>query len=109
TSFRPQLEPEQRGLFLPYDLLFFDPPYKMAAGIQPGRPIYKSLKRAARPELCAAEAELVLRIPTHEEVTLPPDWKLYRTLPVGGMTFLMCDRAPVDQGETADAVEDARE
>ncbi|NNJ24569.1 RsmD family RNA methyltransferase [Alienimonas chondri] len=92
TSFRPR---DSEG-FLPYDLLFFDPPYKMATGITPGRPLYKSLQRVARPELCAADAELILRVPVHDDVTPPPEWTMYRELRVGGMKFLMCDRAPFD-------------
>ncbi|MFH5803377.1 RsmD family RNA methyltransferase [Alienimonas sp. DA493] len=101
TSFRPRPGPEQALNLLPYDLLFFDPPYKMASGIEPGRPLYKSLQRVARPKLCAADAELVLRVPTELDIAPPPEWTQYRELRVGGMKFLMCDRAPFD-AEPAD-------
>lgn len=93
TSFRPRREPGDPFDPLPYDLLFFDPPYKMAEGIVSGRPLYKSLQRVARPGLCAADAELILRIPTELDIDPPPEWTLYREIRVGGMKFLMCDRA----------------
>ena len=89
TSFRPR---DAAG-FLPYDLLFFDPPYKMADGVEPGRPLFKSLERVAKPTLCAADAELILRVPAELDVSPPPVWEVYRELRVGGMKFLMCDRA----------------
>ena len=42
-------------------------------------------------------AELILRVPALLDVTPPPVWQVYRELKVGGMKFLMCDRA--DQHE----------
>ena len=93
TSFKAR---DAEGL-MPFDLLFFDPPYKMAPTIGPGRPLYRSLERVAKPEISSEEAELIVRVPVHEEVTLPPVWAVYRELKVGGMKFLMCDRA--DSGE----------
>ncbi|QDT17742.1 RsmD family RNA methyltransferase [Alienimonas californiensis] len=105
TSFRPRPAPEHTLDLLPYDLLFFDPPYKMASGIVEGRPLYKSLQRVAKPELCAANAEMILRVPTELDIVPPPEWTQYRELRVGGMKFLMCDRAPFD----ADAVGDDAE
>ena len=94
TSFRPR---DAQGL-LPYDLIFFDPPYKMAEGIVPGRPLYKSLQRVARPGLSAADAQLILRVPSMLDVDPPPEWTLYRELRVGGMKFLMCDRSAAGSG-----------
>ena len=102
TSFRPR----DGAAFLPYDLLFFDPPYKMADGIEPGRPLFKSLQRCARPELCAADAELILRVPALLDVTVPPEWEVYRELGVGGMKFLMCDRADFSPEETTPGSEE---
>ena len=95
TSFKPR---DAAGL-LPYDLLFFDPPYRMAPGVEPGRPLFKSLARCGREGISADGAELILRIPSELDVTLPNCWAVYRELRVGGMKFLMCDRlAPEDPG-----------
>lgn len=104
TSFRPRRSPEQEVDPLPYDLLFFDPPYKMADGIKDGRPLYKSLQRVAKPRLCAADAELILRVPSQLDIAPPPEWTQYRELRVGGMKFLMCDRAAwtLDERDEAD-------
>ena len=95
TSFKPR---DADGL-TPFDLLFFDPPYKMAESIRPGRPLYKSLARAARPGVSAPDAELILRVPSLLDVVPPPEWAVRRELRVGGMKFLMCDRVPDDGGD----------
>ena len=104
TSFRPRRGPEMAADPLPYDLLFFDPPYKMATGVEPGRPLFKSLQRCARDGVGAADAELILRVPSELDVTPPDCWRVYRELRVGGMKFLMCDRA---DGPDAGPEEDA--
>ena len=92
TSSAPVSAPATRRDLLPYDLLFFDPPYKLAPGIEPGRPLFKSLARCGREGISAADAELILRVPSELDVTLPDCWAVYRELRVGGMKFLMCDR-----------------
>ena len=100
TSFKPRVAPDGAGAdALPYDLLFFDPPYKMAAGIEPGRPLFRSLARCGRDGVSTPDAELILRVPSELDVTPPDCWEPYRELRVGGMKFLMCDRvAAEDRG-----------
>ena len=104
TSFKPRRPEELTVDPLPYDLLFFDPPYKMATGIEPGRPLFKALARCGRDGVSAADAELVLRVPVELDVTPPDCWAVYRELRVGGMKFLMCDRAGA--GDDSDGGED---
>ena len=88
TSFRPRDVPH----LVPFDLLFFDPPYAMAPGIARGRPLFKSLERAARDGVSAEGARLVLRVPKEVDPDLPDVWVPYRELRVSGMKFLLCDR-----------------
>ena len=99
TSFKPRRTEDVTLDPLPYDLLFFDPPYKMAAGVEKGRPLYKSLQRCGRDGVSAADAELILRVPAELDVTPPDCWRQYRELRVGGMKFLMCDRVAEAEGE----------
>lgn len=83
SSYKP------RGLdaFLPYRVIFHDPPYPMAvAQLKPDTMMYKSLGRLASPEISAANVLLVLRIPERFEPALPEPWRQVGTeLAVGSM------------------------
>ena len=70
-SFRP------KGVdrFLPYDVVFFDPPYRMIPGLQTGSAFYKSLERLARESVTSPEALLLLRTPEQAEFQCPPVWQ----------------------------------
>lgn len=76
TSYRP------KGVegFYPYDLVFFDPPFRMVAEIKPGTMLFKSLERLARPTVSSQVCRLVLRTPEHATFDMPTDWELERTM-----------------------------
>jgi 16S rRNA (guanine966-N2)-methyltransferase len=59
TSFRPQGAED----FLPYSLIFFDPPYRFADEVDSGQPLHSSLKRLARSHISTPECVTVLRTP----------------------------------------------
>jgi 16S rRNA (guanine966-N2)-methyltransferase len=81
SSFRPRGgEP-----FLPYDLVFFDPPYRMIADLRVGSHLFRALERLARPTVSAAAARLVLRTPEHSEFAIPDAWRLDWTLTMSNM------------------------
>ncbi len=80
-SFRPK-GVEQ---LLPYDLIFFDPPYRMVPDVQPRSPLYRSLERLARPGIAAENALLLFRTPLKSQFTMPPEWKPDRTLTLSNM------------------------
>jgi 16S rRNA (guanine966-N2)-methyltransferase len=83
---RCSFRPKGREELLPYDRVFFDPPYAIAGDLRPGTPLYKSLERLARPGVCAEAAELVLRVPARQKVAVPEVWRPDETLEMGGMT-----------------------
>lgn len=85
TSFHPKGESCEN--FLPYDLIFFDPPYRLAPKIQPKSLLYAALERLAKPSLCEPEALLILRCDDHAEFELPPVWALDETHRVNKMMF----------------------
>ncbi len=70
SSFRPKGVPQM----LPFDVVFFDPPYRMIDDLQPGSPLFKSLERLARDEVTSPDALLVLRTPEHSQFAVPPVW-----------------------------------
>lgn len=81
SSFRPQGGDE----FVPYDVLFFDPPYKHIQGLKPGTMLYKSLIRLARPAVSVPEALLVVRCRKHSSFEMPAVWKLEQLLQYSSM------------------------
>jgi 16S rRNA (guanine966-N2)-methyltransferase len=76
TSFRPK---NCEGM-TPFDIAFFDPPYRMVQDILPGRLLFKSLKRLARDDVTSETALLVFRTPSGAEFQLPEVWQLERKL-----------------------------
>ncbi len=74
TSYRPKGVPH----LLPFDTVFFDPPYRMISEIEPGSALYKSLERLARDTVTAPEALLVVRTPHGATLNAPPCWQYDR-------------------------------
>ncbi len=72
TSFRPK-NCDHR---LPYDLVFFDPPYPMVPKIKPGKKLYKSLERLGRDGITRTGTLLLIRTPKEAEFACPPVWQL---------------------------------
>lgn len=70
TSFRPKGVDDM----LPFDIAFFDPPYRMIEGLKAGSPLYKSLERLARASVTSPEALLLLRTPKGATFECPPVW-----------------------------------
>lgn len=100
TSFRPK-NCEHR---LPYDLVFFDPPYAMVPSVKPGAKIYKSLERLGRDGTTRAGSLLLFRTPKFAEFECPPVWELENTRDYSSMKVHWFRRA---DSSTADADLDA--
>ena len=73
TSFRPHGGDD----CLPYSLIFFDPPYRKADEIEPGKPLGASLKRLARDTISSKDAVLVLRTPEHFDTPEVALWNVH--------------------------------
>ncbi len=80
-SFRPKgkAAPE------PWDLVFFDPPYRFVRYIQPGDRLYAALERLARAQVTKANAILVFRTPARAEFLMPKPWTEQWCLSRAGM------------------------
>jgi len=94
TSFKPKTELD----CLPYDLVFFDPPYKLTPDIRPGSLLYFALERLGRSTVTADNGLLILRCDEHAEFELPPCWTPDQTLRVNSMLlyFYRCRRTGVE-------------
>lgn len=76
TSFRPK---NCEGM-TPFDIAFFDPPYRMVQDIVPGKLLFKSLERLAREDVTSENALLVFRTPSRAVFQLPEVWEPERKL-----------------------------
>ncbi len=83
TSYRPK-ECER---FLPYDVVFFDPPYAMVSQLRVGTMLFKSLDRLARPNVTSDDALVLLRTPEDVEFQLPDSWEIVSELEFRSMTI----------------------
>lgn len=102
-SFRPKGVEE----LLPYNLIFFDPPYRMVPDVQPRSPLYRSLERLARPGVAAENALLLFRTPLNSVFTMPPAWNLDRTLTLSNMEIHWYRRSETTADETPDSEAEA--
>jgi 16S rRNA (guanine966-N2)-methyltransferase len=106
TSFRPK---NCDGM-TPFDIAFFDPPYRMVQDIVPGKLLFKSLERLAREDVTSEDALLVFRTPRQAVFQLPDSWQLERTLDYSRMEvhwFRKQSRSTDDTPADQDATEDA--
>jgi 16S rRNA (guanine966-N2)-methyltransferase len=83
--FRCSFKPKGREELLPYDVVFFDPPYRLIQRLTPESALYHALERLARPDVTSDDALLLLRTPERAEFTCPSIWRHDHTLTVATM------------------------
>jgi 16S rRNA (guanine966-N2)-methyltransferase len=83
SSFRPKGVDD----FVPFDVIFFDPPYRMVEDLQRGTPLYRSLERLAREDVSAEGAWLVVRTPERSSYEVPAIWRTEWQLTMSNMTI----------------------
>ena len=89
-SFRPKNVPH----LVPFEAIFFDPPYRMMEGLKEGAPLYLALQRLAREEVSAPAAQLMVRTSAGAEFAMPPCWRMSRLIKLRSMqahVFEKCD------------------
>lgn len=93
TSFRPKGVPH----LLPFDVVFFDPPYRMVEELRPGLPLFKSLLRLGQSAVTSTDALLVLRTPRDARFELPPCWIPDRVLKPSTMEIHLIRKQKMDE------------
>lgn len=85
-SFRPR---KSEG-FLPFDVIFFDPPYSHLYNLAPGTMLYRSLQRLARDGISSPGTWLLVRCEEGTEFAMPAAWQKNRNpqLPVDGRPYV---------------------
>lgn len=89
-SFRPK----GGERFLPYDVVFFDPPYLFTTRLKAGTMLYKSLERLARDEVTAPQALLVFRCASKTAFEVPAVWHPDRRLDYSSMEVHLFRKQP---------------
>lgn len=98
---RCSLLPKGERQWTPYNLVFFDPPYKIAGDLQPGGKWRRCLERLTRPTLTAPEALLVVRTPREIECSLPAAWQTEYEIDVASMRILLATKSAAAASEVA--------
>ena len=89
-SFKPKGKKAEK--FSPFDLMFFDPPYKMVSDIREGSPLWLALSRLGRPDISSEKATLIFRTPDRAEFELPDCWQIDWTLEMSNMKLHVCNK-----------------
>lgn len=106
-SFRPKGDGPR---FLPFDWIFFDPPFEMIDDLKPGSELFRVLRQLSRDDISAPDARLVLRTPARIEFQVPPAWELEKHWPFSRMEVFVYRKklaepnaaALADESELAD-------
>ncbi len=87
-SFYPKGVPQ----LLPFDVVFFDPPYRLVPDIRPKTPFYKALQRLAREGVTSADALLLIRTPLRSQFQCPDLWVPDQTMSFSNMEIHLFDK-----------------
>lgn len=103
TSYRPKYCED----LLPYEVVFFDPPYKMVQAIHPGTMFFKSLQRLGKETITAPDVVVLFRTPRYAEFILPRCWRVERVLRYSTMDIHWLVKNTAPEGEDAAAGTDS--
>lgn len=89
-SFRPK---GNSASFVPFDWVFFDPPFAMVEDLAPGSELFRVLKQLAREDVSALNARLVMRTPDAAQFVMPDVWELEHHWPFSHMEIFVYRKA----------------
>jgi 16S rRNA (guanine966-N2)-methyltransferase len=95
-ALRSSFHPKGVDPFLPFDIVFFDPPYRMAIELRPGAPLSQALSRLARDTVTARGALLYFRAPEETQLSLPECWTLTQTHTISSMEIHVYRKSGVE-------------
>jgi 16S rRNA (guanine966-N2)-methyltransferase len=98
-SFRPKGD---EARFLPFEWIFFDPPFAMVEKCQPGSEIFRVWQRFAREEISSPDVRLVFRVPTRTDFKMPSAWEEEDHWPFSHMHVFVYRKRGVSKDESSD-------
>jgi 16S rRNA (guanine966-N2)-methyltransferase len=99
-AIRSSYRPKGVDGLVPFDVVFFDPPYRMTTQLAPDTPMYHALLRLARDTVTAPGALLYFRAPEETEPRLPECWTLEQSLSISTMEIHVYRKSRVAQAGT---------
>lgn len=97
NALRSSFKPKGLNDWSPYDIVFFDPPYRFMEGADETSEPYKALTRLARADVTADDALLVIRTGGKAEFAVPPEWTLQECLKPSSMALHFFVKSTVPQ------------
>ncbi|QDT39440.1 16S rRNA (guanine(966)-N(2))-methyltransferase RsmD [Stratiformator vulcanicus] len=109
-AMRCSYRPKGKESYLPYDVIFFDPPFKDAADLAPGGKFLRSLKQLGRDDVSSSDAILIVRLPARREMAASDIWRPDWSLDMGAMSIRVHVKqaASAQESESIDAPLDAQ-
>jgi 16S rRNA (guanine966-N2)-methyltransferase len=104
-ALRSSFHPKGVDPFLPFDAVFFDPPYRLAIELNPQTPMYRALSRLARDAVTAPDALLYFRAAEETQLSLPNCWTLTKSLAISSMEIHVYRKG--DGGRQTDGASDS--
>lgn len=89
-SFRPK---GNSAKFVPFDWMFFDPPFVMVEKLSPESELFRVLKQLARDDVSSPDARLVLRTPEAAVFVMPDVWEQEHHWPFSHMEVFVYRKA----------------
>ena len=89
-SFRPKGDSAK---FVPFDWMFFDPPFAMIEELSPTSELFRVLKQLAREDVSSPDTRLVLRAPEEAQFVMPDVWELAHHWPFSHMDIFIYRKA----------------
>ena len=87
NALRSSFKPKGLDDWTPYDIVFFDPPYRFMEGAGASSEPYKALARLAREDVTADDALLVIRTARPAQFDVPPPWTLVEKMTPSSMAL----------------------
>ena len=96
-SFRPKGDSAK---FVPFDWMFFDPPFVMIEELSPTSELFRVLKQLARDDVSSPDTRLVLRTPEEAQFVMPDVWELAHHWPFSHMEIYIYRKAKLFEPAT---------
>lgn len=87
---------------LPYNLVFFDPPYDQCPLLLPGEVLHKALGRLAKPRATSEDAIVILRTPEHFVFSGATGWRIDDHWPISTMNLWILKKSGNESAAEAD-------
>ena len=103
TSFCPKGHDE----CMPYNLVFFDPPYPQCPLFAEGKKLHKSMQRLSRPRATTSDAIVLLRTPDRFDLPELDGWEVSDLWPISSMKLWLLRKPSTDSSSPTTTSETA--